>query len=89
MTESDPLQPVLTDATTNDEALSGTRLVVTLSPPAARRARQLAEHLQVRVPEVIRRGLALVSLATSLSDGEYLAVRRANGELERVLLVTD
>jgi hypothetical protein len=63
-----------------------TRLVVTLSPPAAGKARLLARKLNIRVPEAIRRGLSLLQLVASLQEGEYLAVRRANGELERVLI---
>jgi hypothetical protein len=64
-------------------------LVVTLSAPAARKTRAAAQAMGVRPPEAIRRGLSLLQLFLSLEDGEYLAIRRSSGELERVLVWPD
>lgn len=59
--------------------------LLTLSPPAARKARKAAQRLGTSVPEVVRGGLGLVELVLSLREDEYLAVRRANGKLDRVM----
>lgn len=62
------------------------RLVITLAPPAATVARSMARQLEIRVPELVRRGLSLMRLWLSLGPDEYLAVRRSNGDLERLVL---
>lgn len=62
------------------------RLAVTLSVKAAAEARHMAAVLDTTVPKVIRMGLSLLRLWSSLKDGEYMMIRRADDSLERVVL---
>lgn len=65
------------------------RLVISLHDPTASTARDMAEDLGIKLPELVRRGLALVRVWMSLAPGEYLAVRRHDGQLERLVLWPD
>jgi hypothetical protein len=50
------------------------RIVVTLGKDATNSTRQLAEKQQISYAEVVRRGLSLYALYSSLEAGETLAV---------------
>lgn len=63
------------------------RAVVTLAPATADAARRLAVTLgeDVRLVDVVRRGLILLDLLTSLNDDEELVIRRkSSGECDRL-----
>lgn len=68
------------------EAYDDRRLVVSLVPNTARATRQMSAQMQCKVTETIRRSLSLMRVWLSLKPGEALLVRRADGELERLVL---
>lgn len=60
------------------------RQLVTLSPAAAARARQMAGELDVSVPELVRLALSLVGVWMRLPPGAYLAVVYRDGSIEKL-----
>jgi hypothetical protein len=63
------------------------RRVITLSPVDNVRAEHLSRSMGIRVPDVVRQGLALLAEYADLDEGEAMLIRRADGSLERVVLV--
>lgn len=60
------------------------KLVITLTNVAADHTTRMADEMNIKSPEVVRRGLMILDFMTSLPEDEELVIRNKNtGEVER------